>query len=269
LGKVKILPGLFLLLALFLGFLYLNSPFEDIQELAQLNLFFVVAGALMFIIFLKAPDLAKIQLESASEFFDEYSTGLVLGVVAAGLTASLAIGLDRIINFTGSITAASIAQMSDTTIFFVVQVLPFLETMILVGVTLVFGSFLKGKIPYNYLIAAVVASAFFAAFHFAAVSGGDYEYSIQGFYEFVTSIDGALVHFSFGLISAVIFLGYRSFVIPYSLHAMNNLMATAGIIGWTPFLTTILVINIGIVVLTLSKIQLKRWQQFSVSRVMT
>lgn len=265
---VKILPGIFLILSLVLGFLFLNNPFQEIKELAQLNLFFLVSAAFMFIIFLRSPKLQKIQLESAREFFDEYSTGLFLGLGVSGIAAALALGLNQIVNFTGSVSAMSVAVMSDTALVFLVHVLPLVETMILVGTTVVLGSFLKGKIPFSFAAAGVIAAVFFAGFHFAAVSGGEYEYSVQGFLDFVRSPNGALIHLSFGLVSVALFLGFGSFVIPWSVHHMNNLIAAAGIVGWSPLLTGILVLDVGIVVLTLTQGQFKRWKHFSVKEVL-
>ena len=262
--RIEITQGIFLLLSLVMGFLYWNSPDAAIKQLSQLVLFLLVSGSFLFIIFLTTPSLKVIQLEGAKEFFDEYTSGLLFGVGIAGASAMLAVGLDRIINFTGSITAMSVAMMSDTSIVFLVYILPFMETMILVGITVVLGSFLQKKIPYSYVLSGIIASLVFAAFHFVAVSGGQFEYSINGFVDFVFSIDGGLIHFSFGLVSVVLFLGYKSYILPFAAHHLNNLFSSVQILGMTNLLMAFIILDIGIFLIVVYKKKLARWSQFSI-----
>lgn len=257
-GKVRILQGIFFLMAIFIAFLYINNPFAEIKELALVVDFFLGASTILLIIFWTTPGLGDIQLRSAREFFEEYSLGCFAGLGVFGLAYFLALSLDRVINLTGSVSEMAVQRMSDTALIFLVHVLPLFETVILVGITLVVGSFLTKRIPYPYLVGGVVASVVFAMFHFAAVAGplsatpGAFEYSFEGFVDFVTSLDGALVHFSFGLVSVLIFLAGRSFVGLYSLHHVNNLLAGAEIVGWTDLMVTFAVVDVAIVLLTFS-----------------
>ena len=81
-AKIRILQGMFLITSLFMAFLYINNPFQEIQSLAVIVDFFGLSAAFLFIIFLSTPSLQDIQLKSGKEFFEEYSIGAVLGLVA-------------------------------------------------------------------------------------------------------------------------------------------------------------------------------------------
>lgn len=294
--SVKILQGLFLLLTLYLGFVYINNPFQEVKELSQLVLFFVVSASFFFIILLTSPSLMRIELESASEFFDEYVTGSAIGlfinvfVVALALFLAVLFGLasgaaasvsfesvwaasqQGVVNFTGSISALSVQTMTDDALFFLVHIMPFVETIILVGITLVGGAFLKGtfaklKLRGSYLAAGLAAALIFGVFHFAAVSGGSFEYSGTGFLQFVASLDGALIHFSFGLLSVLLFLAFDSFVVVYGVHHVNNLLFAVSTLGFTPLVVTIVAIDVGIALIALWRVKFMKYKEVKFSRI--
>lgn len=273
-AKIKILQGMFLATALFMAFLYVNSPFEEIKSMTLIVNFFLLASTFLFIIFITTPKLKDIELSGGKEFFEEYAIGAVLGLIANVFVMTLAFGLDKVINFTGSITPMSIQLMSDTALLFLVHFLPLTETIILIGTTVVVGSFLSKRVPMPLLVGGIIASLFFAAFHFAAVAGplstqpGVFEYSVDGFVKFVTSMDGALIHFSFGFFSVLLFLGFRSFIILYSVHHLNNLLVAVQALGWTDLLVALAAIDVGLVLLAVMYAKpMVKLNQFSLKRV--
>ena len=48
-AKIRILQGMFLITSLFMAFLYINNPFQEIQSLAVIVDFFGLSAAFLFI----------------------------------------------------------------------------------------------------------------------------------------------------------------------------------------------------------------------------
>ena len=248
------LQGIFFLTSLLLVFLWINNPLGAIKEISQVGIFFLVSAALFFIIALKVPALESLLVPNFRDFFAEFSVGMIFAlptIVLEVLTLGFSVG---VVNLIGNISPLTLLKLDPMSILVVTELMPLLESVILVGGTMVLYSFLKEILPLAKIISGAAIAVLFGLFHFNVVAlqtGSLWEYSFGGFLSFILSPQGALPHVLVGGLWIFLFIIFDSFVLIYSVHRLTNLLSISSTVGWgNEVIIGTWMINIGIFVMT-------------------
>jgi len=267
-AEIRPIMGIYFIVSIALLFLYVNNPFSAIKEVAELGLFFLIAGVLFLLILTQSPALKTLTVKDPREMFAELSIGMILGLITITAVNFFLAVSPGVINFTGSIAPLVIQQMDATQILYIVLLFPFIETVILVGGTIVLGSFFKGFIPAPKIVAGIITAAGFAAFHFNALAGQTgalvFEYSLSGFGAFILSPQGALPAFIMGILWIALFLVWDSWTVIWSAHTVTNAIAMGGILDWSnDIIFFVIIALVGIFAITYYKIPKLFWQKLN------
>lgn len=269
--KAYLTSAIFLVLALAMAFLILNSPSTQIKEIANFQIILLTAGAFAII-----PGIFFYPIKNTKDFLGDASIGTILGVIIFVVTAwMLGVGTG-IVNLFAVFSLPSLAAFESTQIFFVAEIWPLTETIVLVGGTLVgirlLKDFFKLKPKYAVPIAIFVVMLFFASYHFATYGRGAFEFSYLNLPAFVFNTEnlgmpvcnpatglvancyaGALPQFILGGLWILIALATKSWVVAWRAHAISNKIVLFALFGLTPLIIGLLAIDAAILFIAFQK----------------
>jgi hypothetical protein len=240
--RFPITSGIFLILVLAMAFLIMNNPSTQIKEVANFNVVLAVAAG--FAIFSGA---FFFKIQDRKDFLGDAALGSIIGIVVF-VVAGFIIGVlaQNLSNLLALFSSQTLAALYFTQIFFVAEIWPLTETIILVGGTLVVARFLppmkiNKKVDLKYIVAIFIILLFFSAYHFNTYGRGFFEYSGTGFVQFIFNTQGlgqqacnadlgivtdcyagALPQFILGGFWIVLALGFKSWVVAWRAHAIAN-----------------------------------------------
>lgn len=278
--KIRITQSIFFGLSLILLFLFVNPPLPQLKEAAQYQLLFLGAAGTIFILFLQK-ELKEFEIKDANDLFGDFAIGTIAGVGTFFAANFIVAAGEGIVNLFGVISYPTLAAATTADLLFIVEIIPLVETIILVGGTMVLANVLR--VPYPKVIAAIMIMVFFAAFHFSAAGRWNYEYSFSGFVNFIgnTQISGqrlcsvvvkencvstAFPQFILGGLWIALAIGFGSWVTAWRAHSTVNLIGTILLLGSQPTLIALALLQAGIVLVVWKKTKLKEFGTFNSKR---
>ncbi len=292
-GKIRITQSIFFLVALALIFLFINPPFPDLKLTAQTNLLFIGAAGTIFIMFLQK-ELKSFEVKDQKDLLGDFAVGTATGVASFIALNFIIKATSGIVNLFGVIDTPTLAAASDSALIFVVEIIPLVETILLVGGTLVLAKLLKNRIPYPKVIAAIAIMFVFAAFHFNVAGKAQFEYSTTGFLNFIGNTQGlgevnpvtgqvtklcgvgvqencistAFPQFILGGIWIFLALAFSSWVVAWRAHSTVNLISAIMLFGFSSTLLILALLQAGVFLIVASKTKLKEIETFKLRRVL-
>jgi len=283
--KIRITQSIFFLLAIALIFLYVNPPFAEVKEWSEYQLLFVGAAGTIFILFLQK-ELKSFEVKNKRDLFGDFAVGTALGGFSFVLVNFILGATKGIMNLLG-VMSLQAASANDASLLFVVEIVPLVETILLVGGVLVLAKILRSvKIPLPSIVAAVAIMLIFAAFHFNVAGKAYYEYSGAGFINFIGNVEGigakpfcgvgvqtdcvssAFPQFLMGGIWILFALAFNSWVVAWRAHATSNLIACVLLFGLQPLLLFFCFLHVGITIVAAKKTKMKEFDTFDFKRVL-
>jgi len=231
--RLSFMAGLAFFTAIALFFFKIVPPTPLFAEASLNNLLLISSIAFPFIlVFLIKGSALFFEVDSKRELFEDVGLGLVWGVIGLFLVSFIVTGFNGFYNLFGTIQFSGIASFNFFDALGVIFIQPITETFLLTALVLMLSFTFKSiKIPFPFIWAIALTSAFFGLLHFTVLGAQFYEYSAVGFFQFLSPFDStigtALYHGGFpqllmGFIWGSLIVYYKSFIVPLIAHVVNN-----------------------------------------------
>lgn len=250
--------------------LFTVTPFGSARENALWN---IVVIASLGVFFFSDRLKGFIEVKNTRSLVEFFSVGVILGVFVSIIVSFVVQQTSFLWNLLGSIPTSQIANIGLEQAFWSVLIQPLSETILFVPVLLFLVDFLKPRFKgFSKPIALFGASFLFASLHFLALGAGQFEQSLSGFIEFVGSPNGAFPQMLLGVGWGILILGFQNWVVGFSAHYVNNLLAfynanPTGDVGTLVFI--LLVSTVLIVLITFYFTRLRVLNRFSFEKVIS
>ena len=269
-----ITKSIFFGMALILLFLSLNNPFAEIQGLAEFNLFMMASAGMLVI--LPSSKQTWYEIKDSKELINSYAVGLIIGVFGWFVINFMVQATSGVYNLLGTVSGQMLSAVDSTQLAFVAIIFPLTETIILVGGTLFLANFLKGRIPFNKVVAGLAIILLFSGFHFNDRNDGQFEYSISGFVNFIGNVEGigqpdyvgAFPQLLLGAFWVLMALSFKNWVVAWSAHSVSNLLSLFIIFGPEPFIFILGAVYVGITLIVLQRGGFKFFNKFDLKGVL-
>ena len=285
-NNIRITQSIFFVLAILLIFFYVNPPFPEVKEWSEYQLLFIGAAGTIFIMFLQK-ELKSFEVKNKQDLFGDFAVGTVLGGFSFVLINFILGATKGIMNLLGVFMLPAAAADNVSLLLFTVEILPLVETILLVGGVLIIAKILRSaKIPLPNIVAAILIMLVFAAFHFNVAGRAQHEYSFAGFINFIGNtkdigvkpfcgvgvqtncISSAFPEFLMGGIWILFALTFNSWVVAWRAHATSNLISSILLFGLQPLLLFFALLHVGITIVAARKTHMRELETFRFRRIL-
>lgn len=281
-AKGNISAVVFFLISIALIFFAINNPLTELKQASIINLLIISSIGVLFLLIMFGKGKKNwFEIQDKYELLHGAVRGIVLGfiifIVVGLILYSLNIATTGLMfNLTDTFSASTLSSFSTTQQLFVTFLIPLVETIILVGGTIIlkdwvfapilknFGGFVAKYMPF--ILAFLIIICLFGAMHFDVRGKYKYEYSPIGFAQFLTSTsdygkpvcDGtnspncnasALPQVLFGAFWILLAFAYGDWIISAFAHMVSNIIPVYGVIGFAPSITAMIILFVLLIII--------------------